>query len=139
MTDKSTAKFAKTFVFKTPEREFKINMTFGLLTELSAGFQSAEDIQLAILDQRIVFDLINKAIAERDAEGQRLTNVKQPNVEQLDPDLDEFEAVSTWILGHVLTFFGRRAKAFANATLETQAELGPTLARLNKAGASLKN
>lgn len=127
-----TKNYPKRFDLAVEGRDpLKINMTFGLLTEISKDFQTLEDFQVALIDQDRVLDLIDKAIMIRDDEGDPLPE-GQPSIRKLDIDVEEFERVSEWLLGHVLSFFARRMKAFTSATEGSQSQLGEMVLRLNK-------
>lgn len=126
--------YPKTFDFDTGVAELgsrRITMTFGLLTELSQDFQTMEDFQATILEQDRVITLANKALAERDEEG-KILSTNRYVVTRLDPTPEEFERLATWLLGHVLSFFTKRTRAFSEATVGSQSELGALVGRLSK-------
>jgi hypothetical protein len=128
------APYPKNFDFATGDEKLgtaKIKMTFGLLTTLSKDFQSMDDFQMAITNQDVLMDLVNTCIAKRTPEG----DVDQEHVldvREMDPEVAEYGRITEWIMGHVLSFFATRTKAFVEATASSQSQLGEMAVRLAK-------
>lgn len=133
-TETKPTPYPKTIEFNTGEEggePITIKMTFGLLTELSKSFQNMEDFQMAIVDQDIMLDLTDICIAARGEDG-KIDKKKSKSIRNLDPELAEYGRMTEWIMGHVLSFFATRTKAFVQATTSAESQIGDLALRLSK-------
>lgn len=118
---------ARSLKIKRSGVDHEIVMTFGLLNELASAVGSLDEAQTLLTDNDKSNMVISLALAERDERGRVVGEL--PNVEEGDlVDLEEYEVLFNWLLEHILGFFMKRMKAFANAS----ARLGPELRALNK-------
>lgn len=106
----------------------EVKMTFGLLNDLARAVGGLEEIQLVMMDNDRLMGLLNLVVADRDDKG-RINHETSIDLSVGDAiSLDTFEELSTWTLGHTMSFFVRRMKSVGAASQL----LGPEIRALNK-------
>lgn len=114
--------YSKTLTLSLNGEETTLKMTFGLLNQIASTMTGLEDAQMLILDNERLTDMLNLVIAKRDEEG-RITK-DSPDLRFGDPiELDDYEKLTEWSMGHVMHFFVRRARSLSKAGVALRPEL----------------
>lgn len=92
----------KEYIVHIEDATRTIKMTYGLLQRLTSMIFDLTQLANLSLDSNLTRNLINECLDERDDFGDR-KNPKKDFTLQLS--LEEGEALSTWIMEHLMNFF----------------------------------